>query len=54
MYFLSFSDWVNEQTKPLQDFVVANHGNPFLWITLFFGGLAAFLMLYEYLNKHDH
>ncbi len=42
---------LDEWTEPLRDFIITNHGNPFLWIALFLGGLAVFAFTYNALHK---
>jgi len=37
--------------QPLKDFIVENHGNPFLWVGLFILGLIIFSATYSALSK---
>ena len=45
-------EWLTNISDGFRKFIVDNNGNMFLWMGLFFGGLALFLLTYIALNKN--
>lgn len=48
---LSIIDSINEFIEPFKDWVIENHGNPFMWLAFVLIGIAIFAITYNALNK---
>lgn len=46
-------NWLEQTVGKFKDFVVANYGNPLMWLAFFFIGIAVFYLTYNALTKHN-
>lgn len=51
MNYLGILKSIEKTMEPFTDWIYDNHGNPFLWLGLFFGFLAVFFATAEALKK---
>lgn len=45
-------NWLEQTIGQFRDFVVANYGNPLMWLVFFFIGIGLFYFTYNALTKH--
>ena len=50
---LSIIDKLNDFIEPFNDWIVANHNNPFMWLAFVLIGIAVFAITYSALNKNN-
>lgn len=50
---LSIIDTLNDWIEPFKDWVIDNHGNPFMWLAFVLIGIAIFGLTYSALNKNS-
>ena len=50
---LGIIEKIEEWVRPFKNFVINNHGNPFMWLIFFLVGIAIFSLTFSALHRNN-